>query len=105
MSVSQHYAVDLCFSAYVPGSISYSHAPCPTSTKNILSSMKKTLGMQGRALSQAGSVKAKLLSHTAFLHPQRNDRSGKPMLIKAGSLASLILTCVPTCRYVMPSIS
>lgn len=45
-------------------------------------------------------------SHTRhFLHPQRNDRSGKPMLIKAGSLVSLILICVPTCRYVMPSIS
>lgn len=94
-SVSQNSAVNLCLSAYVPGSLSYSHAPCSMFGKNILFSMKKTLGMQGRAPSQAQLRLS--CSHTQhFLHPQSNGRSRKPMLIKAGSLASPI-TCL--CPY------
>lgn len=105
-SVFQHYVVDLCLSAYVPGSLSYSHAPCPRSRKKIPFPSWRRLWVCRAGPSPRRAQLRQSCSHTRhFLHPQRNDRSGKPMLIKAGSLASLILSCVPTCRYVMPSTS
>lgn len=81
--------------------------------KSMVTFMKKALNFLGRALCQAGWLLQRFShTHRGVFASAEKGQCGETVLIKAGffspkplSLASLIITFVPTCRYVVPPIS